>query len=148
MAFSIITEEHANLFSNHLQTFGITWCSGVVHVIVMPNTSGSSRNLPRNPRSAESRKRVREANGSSLDMDPVMRDAGDTDSIDVDMDAYEEEVPVNPSGPLRNLQLRSLAHVPYYPHLGGEDFDDDFVAELEAATPAQTAAASHPAIVL
>lgn len=75
-------------------------------------------------RTLESRKRVREANGSSVDMDPMAREEMDT--IDVDMDTYDEEVPATELASMRALQVRTLAHTPYYAHIGGDDFSEDF----------------------
>jgi len=73
-------------------------------------------------RRTRERKRVREANGG-----PAI-DA--TDFLDVDMDAFEDEPSSAPyRAPARSSSAQGsgkhLAHVPYYSHLGADDFDDD-----------------------
>lgn len=100
------------------------------------------------------RKRVREANGASLGVlgDGVV-DEHDVDYIDVEMDALDDDVGsgsmhqhhnasqhqahaqaqhphpqayAHRNAPRQRI-TRVLAHVPFYPHLGSDDFDDRYV---------------------
>ena len=82
--------------------------------------------------STGSRKRVREGNGALMASaeDGTMRDASpdEDEYADVDMeqeevfDALEEEVEAQRT----RSQPSNPQYVPYYPHLGGDDFDDRY----------------------
>lgn len=77
--------------------------------------------------SSSDRKRVREANG---DFAAALTDATAGFS-DVDMDAFDDE-PATATTQYRTPTRRPprmLPHVPFYPRLGAEEFDDesDFV---------------------
>lgn len=65
---------------------------------------------------------MREANGGGPLIDA-------TDFIDVDMDAFDDEPSSTPyRAPARVSATTSgkfLTHVPYYSHLGADDFDDE-----------------------
>lgn len=95
------------------------------------------------------RKRVRESNGSEEEytgpmdnMDtrngPIVREASadDEEFIDVIMDqqdAYDDdadEIEAQAYLPPVSLPRRSsaaISYVPFYPHLGAQDFDDDYL---------------------
>ena len=74
--------------------------------------------------SSSDRKRVREANGDFSAAAAILTDGGSGFS-DVDMDTYDEEpTPLQYRATTRRAP-RILPHVPFYPRLGADEFDDD-----------------------
>lgn len=100
-------------------------------------SSDSGRDIGVLAASSSGRKRVREGNGTTPDSmhteEASMKDASadEDDYIDVDMDqqhSYEELEEAVESQSIRS-HPPSLPHVPFYPHLGADDFDDEYVLQ-------------------
>eukprot|EP00737_Agarophyton_chilense_P002383 gb/GEZJ01002712.1/.p4 GENE.gb/GEZJ01002712.1/~~gb/GEZJ01002712.1/.p4 ORF type:complete len:112 (-),score=23.87 gb/GEZJ01002712.1/:2676-3011(-) len=103
-----------------------------------PNSIGSAKlpallPLTRNAASSmpNSRKRGREiANGDSVNRNTMMVADAEEEFIDVDMasaEAYEDDVSAQISAmqSVNDSTSHTGSFVPFYAHLGGDDFDDD-----------------------
>ena len=77
------------------------------------------------------RKRTRENNGAAPTAmqtdDGHMMDAGDDGTDDVEMDTRETYDELDEAMETHGVRTATQQHsyVPFYPHLGGDDFDDE-----------------------
>ncbi|KAI0566267.1 hypothetical protein FGB62_11g19 [Gracilaria domingensis] len=96
---------------------------------LLPLTRNAASNTP------NSRKRGREiANGDSVNQNAMMVAEAEEEYIDVDMasaEAYDDDAPTQIAAmqSINDSASRTGVFVPFYAHLGGDDFDDEYVSK-------------------